>query len=57
MAKDTKLKKFEILLVLVLQYDLTNRKTLQSHKLNYFIKQGVMFFTRSNSSKQYNTYH
>ena len=27
---------------IVLQYNLTNRKTVQSYKLNYFIKQQVI---------------
>ena len=30
-------------------YNITDRKTLQSYKYNYFIKQPVMFLTRSNS--------
>ena len=41
----------------MLWYNLTDRKTLQSHKLNYFINQQVMFLTRNDSYKQYNTYH
>ena len=32
-----------------LRYNLTDRKTLQSYKLNYFIKQLVIFLIRSNS--------
>ena len=37
-------------------YNLTDWKILQSHKLNYFIKQQVMFYTRSDSLKECNTY-
>ena len=33
----------------VLWYNLTDRKTLQFHTLNYFIKQKVMFLTRNDS--------
>ena len=33
----------------VLWYNLTDRKTLQFHTLNYFIKQKVMFWTRNDS--------
>ena len=31
---------------MLLQYNLTNRKTPQSYKLNYFIKQWVMFLIK-----------
>ena len=40
----------------VLWYNLTDRKTLQSHKLNDFMKQQVVFLMRGNYQKQYNTY-
>ena len=33
----------------LLRYNLTDRKTLQSHKFNYFINQRVMFLTRNDS--------
>ena len=36
--------------------DLTDRKILQSHKLNFFTKQRKTFLTRSYSLKQYNIY-
>ena len=45
-----------ILLNCLLRYNQSDRKTLQSHKLNYFIKQLVMFLTRGDFQKQYNTY-
>ena len=35
----------------LLRYNLTDRKTLQSHKFNYFINQRVMFLTRNDSLK------
>ena len=31
----------------LLRYNLTDRKTMQSYKLNYFIKQRVTLFTKS----------
>ena len=34
--------------ITLLRYNLTERETLQSHKLNYFIKQWVMFLKKSN---------
>ena len=40
----------------LLRYNPTDRKTLQSYKLSYFIKQLVIFLTRSDSWRQYGTY-
>ena len=40
----------------LLRYNPTDRKTLQSYKLNYFIKQLVIFLIRSDSWRQYGTY-
>ena len=41
---------------LLSRYNLTARKRQQSYKLNYFITQRLMFLTRSDSQKKYNTY-
>ena len=39
-----------------LRYNLTDRKTIQSYKLNYFIKQRVILLTKNVSWKQHNTH-
>ena len=36
--------------------NLTDRKTLQSYKLNYFIKQRVIILIKSDTQTQYSTY-
>ena len=49
-VREMKCDKFsQEFLILLLRYNPTDRKTLQFHKLDYFIKQRVTFLTRGES--------